>query len=105
MMTTIWYYKNVRFDGGVRTGLDVNDERVFQEFQPGPNPKTPACNGSLKCNAKATPCPVNRMRRDGSYNMETSFNLSLEKVAERLAVGIDELSMPFVESWTDPDYK
>ncbi len=46
-MSTIAYYKNARYDGGIRTGLDIDDERAFQSFVPGGEAqKTQAWNGS-----------------------------------------------------------
>jgi hypothetical protein len=103
-MATIWYYKNGRFDGGIRTGLDINDDRVFQRFVPGSEPEDPALEWfvDIKCEGPTLPTDPD-IARDWFLAHVPLFQQRLEEVADRLDVGIDELSLPFVKSWPDAD--
>jgi hypothetical protein len=101
-MATIWYYKNVRFDGGVRTGLDVNDDRIFQEFRSGSEAEDPSLLWFVEVQCEGTSLPTEPdAAREWFLRHTPTTRAKLADVADRLTVGIDELSMPFVQSWTD----
>jgi len=101
-MSTIWYYKNVRYDGGIRTGLDVNDERAFQSFVPGEEAEDASLEWfvDVMCVSEILPSEHEAARRWMLEDVSAICD-GLEGVAERLSVGLDELSMPFVRSWSD----
>ena len=101
-MSTIWYYKNARFDGGIRTGLDVNDDRAFQHFIPGNEPEDASLEWfvDVMCAGEDLPSEP-EAARGWMLDHVAAIRDGLEGVAERLSAGIDELSMPFVRSWAD----
>lgn len=103
-MATIWYYKNVRFDGGVRTGLDVDDVRAFHQFTPGAEPEDPGLEWFVEvmCEGDALPSDPDAAR-EWFIGHLPPVRAGLEQVADRLSVGIDELSMPYVASAPLPD--
>ena len=98
-MPTIWYYKNVRVDGGVRTGIDIDGDRVYHRFVAGDEDETPVLKWfvDVQCTGDSLPTEPESARDWLLANLE-AIRGELSRVAEQLVVGLDELSWPYMHS-------
>jgi hypothetical protein len=102
-MATIWYYKNVRYDGGVRTGIDINGERILHRFINSSEDEDPALLWfvDVECDGAELPTDPDAARNWLLAQIPT-IQQRMNEVADHFEVGIDGLSAPYVKSWSDP---
>ena len=89
-MSKLSFYQQKRRDGGLRTGIDLDDERVWERFEPGDAPQDPAllwfvdirCTGG---NLPAEPEPI----RDWFLKRSEIIQPALRALADELVPGVD----------------
>ena len=98
-MATIWYFKNVRYDGGVRTGIDIDDDRVFHRFVAGNEDENPALLWFVDARCTGDSLPIEpESARDWLLANLHAIRGELCRVADQLVVGLDELSWPYLHN-------
>ena len=95
-MAKLVFFKNVRTDGGVRTGIEVDDHRYFHHFVDGRKPRDSALDWfvDIICEGRAIPKKPGELKafllQLGPY-----IRKGLQELAERLQAGLDEQPIPF----------
>jgi hypothetical protein len=84
------FYHQKRGDGGMRSGIDFNDERILESFQPGTQPEDSALLWfiDIRCSAENLPSdpePIRRWFLDRSDLIQSA----LQQLAGDLPAGID----------------
>jgi hypothetical protein len=96
-MHTIVLYRQARVDGGVRTGISVNDETVLHEFKPGKNDDNPALLWfvDVRFRGKGLPTSPDEVR-EFLIEAATHVKEALLAAADDLGVGLDSDVLPYV---------
>ena len=89
-MDKLNFYHQKRSDGGLRSGVDFNDERVLENFQPGTEPEDSALLWfiDVRCSAENLPSEPESIRRwflDRSDVIQSALN----QLAGELPAGMD----------------
>jgi len=89
-MSTINFYRQARYDGGTRTGVEVDGETVLERFEPGTAPEDSALLWfvDIRCSGDALPDEAEAVRR---WLLERASILrsGVQAVADELRAGID----------------
>jgi hypothetical protein len=88
-MTTINFYRQVRKDGGKRTGIEINGETVLGRFEKGKKPEDSALLWfvDVRCSGRNLPEDPEAARK---WLLEKpAIQNALEKIADELRAGID----------------
>ena len=89
-MKTLNFYHQKRKDGGIRTGVDFNGERVLEQFMSGRIPPDSALEWfvDVRCQGRRLPDDPDEIRH-GLLEHGGEIQSHLEKMAARLRTGID----------------
>ena len=89
-MDKLSFYHQKRRDGGLRTGIELNDERVLERFEPGDSPQdsTLLWFVDVRCSGRNLPSEPEAIRR---WFLEKSeiVRAALCQLSEDLIAGID----------------
>lgn len=90
-MRTIRFYQQQRSDGGVRSGLGIDDEPVLHEFIAGDEESDPALLWYVDVVAKSSHLPGDAEHaREWFVRHRQEIQQTLRDMAERLTIGLDE---------------
>ncbi|MBM4071919.1 MAG: hypothetical protein FJ271_23780 [Planctomycetes bacterium] len=94
-MSKIVFYKQVREDGGVRTGIEVNDTTSFESYEGSAEESDPALVwfADVRCRGKSLPADAEKARSWLLANAEI-IRQGLDSLAADLRAGIDVESYP-----------
>jgi hypothetical protein len=89
-MKTLNFYHQKRRDGGIRTGVELNGERVLEEFKPGRRPLDSALDWfvDVRCRGRRLPDEPEAIRK---WLLERSDDIQghLAEMASELRAGMD----------------
>jgi hypothetical protein len=104
-MTEITFFRQKRFDGGVRTGIDVMGETLLQEFVPGNLDFDSALLWYIDLRCKGQNIPGDpELVRSWFIRRSEFFKRELIKIAnESLCVGFDADLFPYQNRLTDSE--
>ncbi len=89
-MDKLNFYHQKRADGGLRSGIDFNGERVLESYEPGKLPQNSALLWfiDIRCSAKKLPAEPESIRR---WLLERAdvVQSALQQFAEELRAGMD----------------
>jgi hypothetical protein len=94
-MPTITFFRQARRDGGVRTGIDIDDHTVLSRFEPGRRDEDPALLWyvDVRCTGPRLPRDVDAARqwliRHGPQIRE-----ALDALADQVPEGLDPSEWP-----------
>lgn len=89
-MATIKFFYQERYDGGVRTGIGVNDEMVLHRFLPGDEDSDPALLWYLDVVFKGDSLPAGSDEaKQWLCDQSDTIKRELLQAAEHLVVGLD----------------
>jgi len=96
-MATITLYRQARFDGGLRTGIDVDGETIFEHYQPESGDSNPALLWYMDIRLSGDQLPSDPLEaRDWLAANSEFFRGQLERIAEEnLEAGFDAELRPF----------
>ena len=90
-MSKVRFYRQARSDGGVRTGIGIDDQPVLHEFRPGSDESDPALLWyvDLALEGKGLPLEAEEAR---AWLLECAdpITTSLRTAARRLEIGLDD---------------
>jgi len=89
-MDKLNFYHQKRGDGGLRSGIDFNDERVLESYQPGTPPEDSALLWfiDIRCSAENLPSEPESIRR-WFLNRSDLIQSALNQLDGDLSAGID----------------
>ncbi len=89
-MDKLIFYHQKRSDGGLRSGIDFNDARVLESYQPGTLPEDSALLWfiDIRCSAEHLPSEPEAIRR-WFLERSDSIRSALDQLAGDLPAGID----------------
>lgn len=89
-MDKLNFYHQKRRDGGLRTGIDLNDERVLEQFEPGDVPQDSALLWfvDVRCSAERLPSEPEAIREWFLARGET-IRAALRELSSELSAGMD----------------
>ena len=89
-MDKLTFYYQKRKDGGLRTGIDFNDERVLERFEPGESPSDSALIWfvDIRCTGEALPSQPEEIR-EWFANRSALIRTALRQLADDCRAGID----------------
>lgn len=89
MRTLIFYYQK-RKDGGLRTGVELDGERVLETYAPGRQPPDSALEWfvDVRCRGRRLPDSEEEVRR-WLLEQSPAIEAQLKLMAEELATGMD----------------
>jgi hypothetical protein len=92
-MTEVRFYRQLRYDGGVRTGLGINDQPVLHEFRAGKDESDPAIlwYADIALEGKGLPDDADDARQWLIDHADAIVKV-LRTAAERLEIGLDDSS-------------
>jgi hypothetical protein len=90
-MSQIRFYRQERYDGGLRTGFGIDNQPALEEFQAGQGESDPALLWyvDLELDGKSLPHDVERARVWALDHAEPII-AGLRLAAERLEIGLDD---------------
>ena len=89
-MSQIVFYRQERYDGGVRAGIEVNGERVWHTFTPGALDSNPALLWYVDLNVEGESLPIDsETARRWLLDHGEVFKRGLEEAAGQLEIGLD----------------
>ncbi len=96
-MNTITFYRQARVDGGMRTGVSVDDETVLHEFKRGKNDDNPALLWfvDVRFRGKGLPADPDDVR-EFLTAAAAKVKEALVAAADELSVGLDADVLPYV---------
>src|SRR4051794_10597769 len=99
VMASITFYRQARKDGGIRTGVDVDDNVVLQRFEAGSSDGDPSIVWyvDVRCSGRGLPATAVAARQWLLRNRPTVRRL-LISLAEALPLGVDPGSWPVRKS-------
>jgi hypothetical protein len=89
-MDKLNFYHQKRSDGGLRTGIDFNDERVLERFEPGDAPSDSALLWfvDVRCSGENLPSEPDAIRC-WFFDRSEIICAALREMAQNLLAGID----------------
>jgi hypothetical protein len=89
-MDKLAFYHQKRKDEGLRTGIDFNDERVLERFEPGELPRDSALVWfvDIRCTGEALPSQPEAIR-EWFLNRSALIQTALRQLANDCGAGID----------------
>ncbi len=99
-MHTLAFYRQQRADGGVRTGIEVDDETVFHKYEPGGEDHDAALLWyvDLRCEGDHLPEDAESARTWFLANADL-IKEGFRQLAEKVAAGVDMAAYPV--TWGD----
>lgn len=95
-MPTIGFFRQKRADGGVRTGVGVNDVMLWEHFKAGRRDSDPALRWYIDLLFEGNRLPTEaQAARDWLLEQKEFICDNLRKMAERLEIGLDSDVRPF----------
>jgi hypothetical protein len=89
-MDNLVFYQQKRRDGGVRTGISFNDERVVEEFEPGDLPRDPGLLWFVEVRGSGAELPYEEGQvKEWFLARGERIRRTLREYAEELRVGLD----------------
>lgn len=90
-MDKLTFYHQKRQDGGLRTGVDFNDERVLERYEPGDLPRDSALTWfvDIRCTGEALPSDPEAIR-EWFLNQSGPIQTALRQLAKDCSAGIDK---------------
>jgi hypothetical protein len=90
-MDKLTFYHQKRRDGGLRTGVDSNDERVLERYEPGDLPRDSALIWfvDIRCTAEALPSGPEGIR-EWFLSRSGPIQTALRQLADDCVAGIDK---------------
>lgn len=94
-MPTITFFRQARRDGGVRTGIDIDDRTVLSRFEPGRRAEDPALLWyvDVRCEGPRLPRDV-QAAREWLIRHEPQVRQALETLAGQVPDGLDPTEWP-----------
>ena len=94
-MATITFFRQARRDGGVRTGIDIDDQTVLSRFEPGESDDDPSLLWyvDVRCTGPRLPREVHAARQWLVRN-ERPIRAAIEDLAARVPQGSDPSEWP-----------
>lgn len=95
-MPAITLYRQARFDGGVRTGIDIDGNSVLMDYSEGDSDDNPALLWyiDLRCEGETLPADPEEARK-WLRRAAPAFKSALIAAADELRVGFDPEFHPF----------
>jgi hypothetical protein len=89
-MDKLNFYHQMRGDGGLRSGIDFNDLRVLESYEPGTQPQNSALLWfiDVRCSAEHLPSEPELIRH-WFLDRSEIIRMALRKLAEEISIGID----------------
>ena len=91
MANKLTFYHQKRRDGGLRTGVEINGERVLENYEPGGHPQDSALLWfvDLRCSGERIPTDPQSVRR---WLLDRSENIrgGLRQLSKDVVAGIDK---------------
>lgn len=89
-MPSLRFYQQERYDGGLRTGVGIDDQPMLQEFRPGIHESDPALLWYVDVVLEGNSLPVDaEAARGWLLEHAAAIVASLRAASERLEVGLD----------------
>lgn len=90
-MPQLNFFHQERYDGGVRTGLGIDDELLYERFEPGGDESDPALRWYVDVIIEATEQPTNAAHvREWFVDHAETLIDQLNQVADKVQLGIDD---------------
>jgi hypothetical protein len=97
-MHTLTFYRQARRDGGVRTGIDIDDDTVLVRFDPGREDSDPALLWYVDVRCRGTRLPRDADgARDWLLRQAKTIKGLLESLAGDVPVGADPDQWPLTK--------
>jgi hypothetical protein len=89
-MSNINFYRQARYDGGMRTGVEIDGETVLERFEQGNPPENNALLWyvGIRCSGNALPTEA-KAAREWLLENASSLQQGIRAVADDLRAGID----------------
>jgi hypothetical protein len=89
-MNRLNFYRQKRRDGGLRTGIDLNDERVLEIYEPGDSPPDSALLWfvDVRCSGENLPSDPEAIR-NWFLGRSDTIRAGLRDLSKELLAGID----------------
>lgn len=101
-MHSIKFYRQARYDGGVRSGIGVDGTLVMHHFAPGHEDDDPALRWFVDLIFESDTLPSEaEAARDLLLRQSTFAQHVLRDTAEHLALGIDDEEWPYTVQFKD----
>src|SRR5438874_11167209 len=99
-MGKLFFYRQTRQDGGVRTAIEVNEDTVFHRFEEGDEESAPSLLWwvDLRCEGSGLPRDAEEARR-WLLTHAGPLKDGFERLAEKLHAGLDFDIYPI--QWSD----
>ena len=97
-MSSVTLFKNVRIDGGIRTGIEVDGELLLHDFEKGADADDPALEWFVDIAFDGPGVPTlatPEMARNWIADKSPIIAQALRNLAEKLSVGVDRSIVPF----------
>lgn len=96
IMDKLTFYRQQRFDGGVRNGVDYNGASLLESFESGTGEhEDPALDWFIDIRFSGLNLPHEpETARKWLASVEDAVRMTLELVANRLQIGLDDHAMP-----------
>ncbi len=101
-MPSLTFFRQARADGGIRTGLDIDGETVFEHFDDAEGEPDPVLKWfvDLRCDGETLPDKPEAARQ-WLLDHDTLISRAFQGLAKRLEVGVDPGAWP--ARWQLPD--
>lgn len=102
-MAELTFYRQKRFDGGVRTGIDLDGAAIFEDFEPGAADRDPSLRWyvDLRCAGDGLPDDA-ESAREWLLDQEQTIRAGFRSFAAQLAAGADLDDYPLQWSGFSP---
>lgn len=90
-MAQLRFYRQVRYDGGIRTGIGVDEQPIWHDFQAGSEDSDPAILWYVDVIVEGNKLPNDPEESRGWLLAQaTPLTNALRAAAERLEIGLDD---------------
>ena len=99
-MAKLIFYRQKRYDGGMRTGIELDGQPIAEQFEPGEGERDPALVWflDLRCEGEGVPEDEDEARQ-WLLGRSSSIRDALRRFAEKLRIGADRDDS--VLKWTE----
>lgn len=103
-MAKLVLYRQARNDGGVRTGIDVDESAALEDFVDGNGDHDPALKWYIDVRCEGEQLPPDPIAAWKWFSVNASyFRAALGEVADHLELGLDSEILPFQKQFCGPD--
>lgn len=88
-MSKLVFYRQQRVDGGIRSGVDLDDDSLFELFEPGQEDDDPTLKWFVDVRWRGAKLPRPEKAQDWLLRQESAIRPALTEAAEELRSGID----------------